>query len=160
MKVLFLHGWFSTGEMKHSALLNAGHDVIKPSLNNFIFGSAIRSAQNAYDTYKPDVILGSSRGGAVALNMNSGSTPLLLIAPAWKYFGRKNLQLKDNIWIMHSPHDETIPYINSQELVKINPKISLHTVGNDHQLNCLQGYKTMKNILETIRISNASRVVS
>lgn len=160
MKVLLLHGWFSTGDVKHGALLNMGHDVIKPSLNNFIFSSAVKAAQNAFDQYNPDVIVGSSRGGAVALNMKSGNTPLLLIAPAWKYFGSKNLKLKDNIWVLHSPHDETIPYANSQELISLNPNINLHTVGYDHQLNCSQGYKTMKNILETIQNTCANKKAS
>lgn len=151
MKVLLLHGWFSTGEIKYSALTSMGHDVEKPSLNNIFFSSAIKSAEKAYETFKPDVIVGSSRGGAVALNMKSGDTPLVLIAPAWKHFGRNLPSIKNNMYIMHSEFDNTVSYKDSIELVKLNPKVCLFTVGKDHQLNCSEGFNTMKNILSHIK---------
>lgn len=160
MKVLLLHGWFSTGETKHSSLLTMGHEVIKPSLNNIFFSSALKSAQEAYDKYRPDVIVGSSRGGAVALNMESNETPLLLIAPAWKRFGKKLDALKNNIYVMHSEYDNTVSYKDSVELVSLNPNICLFTVGNDHQLNCREGYNTMKNILNHIKNGTSNIKVS
>lgn len=160
MKVLLLHGWFSTGETKHSSLLAMGHDVIKPSLNNIFFSSAVKSAQDAYDKYNPDVIVGSSRGGAVALNMKSNDTPLLLIAPAWKRFGNRINSIKNDIYVMHSIHDNTISYDDSLKLVKLNPNISLFTVGNDHQLNCTEGFNTMKSILNYIKNRNCNIKVS
>jgi len=89
MKVLLLHGWFSTGETKHSSLVSMGHEVIKPSLNNIFFSSAVQEAQKAYNECNPDVIVGSSRGGAVALNMQTGNTPMLLIAPACETIWQK-----------------------------------------------------------------------
>jgi len=160
MKVLLLHGWFSTGETKHSSLLAMGHEVIKPSLNNIFFSSAVQEAQKAYDQFNPDVIVGSSRGGAVALNMQAGNTPMLLIAPAWKRFGKKLDKIQNNIFVMHSEHDNTVSYKDSVELVKINPNICLFTVGKDHQLNCMEGFNTMKSILNHIANGTANVKVS
>jgi hypothetical protein len=37
-----------------------------------------------FDQHHPDVVIGSSRGGAVAMNINTVSTPLILLCPAWK----------------------------------------------------------------------------
>ena len=150
MKVLLLHGWFSTGKTKYSSIFSMGYDVINPNLNNIFFNYALKSAQDTYEEYKPDVIVGSSRGGAIALNMKENKTPILLIAPAWKKFGKKIDSIKNNIYIMHSKHDNIISYNDSLELVKLNPNICLFDVGKDHQLNCQEGFNTMKNILNYI----------
>jgi len=65
MKILFLHGWHSTvGGIKPTYLKNAGHEVINPALDDDDFELAIRTAQAEYDQHQPDVIVGSSRGGA------------------------------------------------------------------------------------------------
>jgi alpha-beta hydrolase superfamily lysophospholipase len=39
------------------------------------FEAAVRIAQDEFDRHKPDVVVGSSRGGAVAMNLKIGSTP-------------------------------------------------------------------------------------
>ena len=43
-----------------------GHEVISPTLDHDDFDLAVRTAQAEYDQHQPDVIVGSSRGGAVA----------------------------------------------------------------------------------------------
>ena len=88
MKILFLHGWHSVvGGVKPTFLKNAGHEVINPALDDDDFDLAVRTAQAEYDQHQPDVIVGSSRGGAVAMNIESGDTPLVLLCPAWKNWG-------------------------------------------------------------------------
>ena len=88
MKILFLHGWHSVpGGVKPSYLASHGHEVINPALDDDDFDQAVRTAQAEYDRHQPDVIVGSSRGGAVAMNLDSGSTPLVLLCPAWKRWG-------------------------------------------------------------------------
>src|SRR6516162_4782021 len=37
--------------------------------------------------HRPDVLVGSSRGGAVAMNINSADARLVLLCPAWKRHG-------------------------------------------------------------------------
>ena len=67
MKILFLHGWHSVpGGVKPSYLARHGHEVINPALDDDDFDEAVRTAQAEYDRHRPDVIVGSSRGGAVA----------------------------------------------------------------------------------------------
>ena len=51
------------------------------------FEEAVRIAQAEYDRHQPAVVVGSSRGGAVAMNLDSGDTPLVLLCPAWKEYG-------------------------------------------------------------------------
>jgi hypothetical protein len=74
MKILL--GWHSfPGGVKPSYLVPHGHEFINPALDGDDFDNAVRTAQAEYDGYRPDVIVGSSRGGAVAMDPDSGSTP-------------------------------------------------------------------------------------
>src|ERR1051325_1865275 len=88
MKILFLHGWHSVpGGVKPTYLKDHGHAVINPALDDDDFDAALATAQAEFDRHKPDVVVGSSRGGAVAMNMNSGDARLVLMCPAWKRHG-------------------------------------------------------------------------
>ncbi|WP_197455327.1 alpha/beta fold hydrolase [Stieleria neptunia] len=102
MKILFLHGWNSVvGGVKPTFLKDAGHEVINPALDDDDFDAAVRTAQAEYNRHPPDVVVGSSRGGAVAMNIQSESTPLVLLCPAWKNWGRATT-IKPNTIILHS----------------------------------------------------------
>lgn len=136
MKILFLHGWHSVpGGVKPTFLKDDGHAVINPRLDDEDFDAAVLTAQAEYDQYLPDVIVGSSRGGAVALNINSGNTPLVLLCPAWKNWGTVRT-LKPNGVILHSRNDDVIPFADSEELVTssgLSPETLIES-GNDHRL--------------------------
>ena len=88
MKILFLHGWQSVpGGVKPTYLAQHGHEVINPKLPDDDFDEAVRIAQAEFDKHQPEVVVGSSRGGAVAMNINSGEARLVLLCPAWKKWG-------------------------------------------------------------------------
>jgi hypothetical protein len=83
-----MHGWHSTpGSLKPTYLKAHGHEVLNPALPDDDFDAAIAIAQAEFDRHKPDVVVGSSRGGAVAMNIDSDVTPLVLLCPAWKQWG-------------------------------------------------------------------------
>src|SRR5271170_4090462 len=88
MTILFLHGWQSVpGGVKPTYLRDHGHEVINPKLPDDDFEEAVRIAQAEFDTHRPHVVVGSSRGGAVAMNIDGGEAKLVLLCPAWKKFG-------------------------------------------------------------------------
>ena len=145
MRILFLHGWHSVvGGVKPTFLKNAGHEVINPALDDNDFDLAVRTAQAEHDRHQPDVIVGSSRGGAVALNIDSGDTPLVLLCPASKNWGTAKT-LKANSLILHSRQDDVIPFADSEELVANSglPPETLIEVGDDHRLADPEPLKAM-----------------
>lgn len=136
MRILFLHGWHSVvGGVKPTFLKDAGHEVLNPALDDDDFEAAVRTAQAEFDQHRPDVIVGASRGGAVAINMNSKDTPLVLLCPAWRNWGTVTT-IKPNTIILHSRKDDVIPFSDSEELVAQSglPPETLIEVGSDHRL--------------------------
>ena len=111
------------------------HEVINPALPDDNFAAAVRIAEAEYRQHQPDVIVGSSRGGAVAMNINSGDTPLVLLCPAWKKWGSATT-VKPNTTILHSRKDDVVPFADSEELVSNSglPESALVEIGDDHRL--------------------------
>jgi hypothetical protein len=136
MKILFLHGWHSVpGGVKPTFLAQHGHEVVNPALPDEDFEEAVMIAQAEFDRRQPDVVVGSSRGGAVAMNLDSGEAKLILLCPAWKKWGTVKT-VKPGTVILHSRADDVIPFADSEELVRNSdlPAWTLIEVGNDHRL--------------------------
>ena len=90
MKILFLHGWHSVpGGVKPTYLKDHGHTSSTRSCRTRTWPEAVRIAQAEFDKHQPQVVVGSSRGGAVAMNIHSGEAKLVLLCPAWKKYGRR-----------------------------------------------------------------------
>jgi hypothetical protein len=137
MKVLFFHGWQSVpGGVKRTYLAQHGHVIINPKLPDDDFAEAVRIAQAEFDGHKPDVVVGSSRGGAVAMNIESGDARLVLLCTAWKKYGTAKTA-KPGTVILHSRADDVIPFGDSEELVRNSglPASALIEVGSDHRLS-------------------------
>ena len=145
MRILFLHGWKSVpGGVKPSFLVHHGHEVINPKLPDDDFPAALAIAQAAFDEHQPAVVVGSSRGGAIAMNMNSGDARLVLLCPAWRKFGSANT-VKEGTTILHSRMDEVVPFADSVELIANSglPASALIEVGADHRLADPTALQTM-----------------
>ena len=136
MKVLFLHGWHSVpGGVKPTYFVKNGHEVINSALPDDDFDAAVGLAQQEFDKHLPDVIVASSRGGAIAMALQSDGVPLVLLCPAWKRWGSVR-SVPPNTTILHSRNDEVIPFAESEELVAASglPRMPLIETGNDHRL--------------------------
>ena len=136
MKVLFLHGWHSVpGGVKPTYLVQHGHEVLNPALPDDDFDAAVQLAHEEFDRHGPDVIVASSRGGAIAMAIKSNRVPLVLLCPAWKRWGNVHVA-KPNTTILHSRNDDVIPFSDSEELAERSglPRTALIETGNDHRL--------------------------
>jgi hypothetical protein len=133
VKILFLHGWQSVpGGVKPTYLKDHGHEVINPTLPDEDFDEDVRIAQAEFDKHKPQAVVGSSRGGAVAMNIESGSAHLVLLCPAWKKWGTAN-RVKTGTVILHSRADDVVPFVDSKELAS-SSGATLIEVGTDRRL--------------------------
>jgi alpha-beta hydrolase superfamily lysophospholipase len=134
--ILFLHGWTSKpGGLKPSFLAQHGHTVKNPALPDEDFGESVRIAQAELDRHHPGVVVGSSRGGAVAMNVDARGAALVLLCPAWKKWGTA-ATVKPGTVILHSEADDVVPIAHSRELLARSglPETALIVVGDDHRL--------------------------
>jgi hypothetical protein len=150
MKILFLHGWQSVpGGVKPTYLAQHGHEVINPKLPDEDFFEAVRIAQEEFDKHQPQVVVGSSRGGAVAMCINSVDARVVLLCPAWKRWGTART-VKRNTTILHSRADDVVPFADSEELLRTSglPASAMIEVGTDHRLADLEPLTAMLTTCE------------
>ena len=135
MTILFLHGWMSVpGGAKPTYLARHGFDVITPRLPDNDFEQSLNIAQGLLDEHRPGVIVGSSRGGAIAMNLRADAARLVLLCPAWKRWGTAD-KVPAGTRILHARADNVIPFRDSQTLVQNSglPDSALIAVGDTHR---------------------------
>ena len=147
MKVLFLHGLESKpGGSKAKALKEAGFEVLNPALPREPFDIAVKIAQDVINYERPSVVVGSSRGGAVAMAVNLMGAQRVLIAPAWRKYGvSKNL---DPAFILHSENDDIVPFEDTQELFRNNVGITVIACDDDHRM---RKEETLSKIVDCVK---------
>ena len=132
--VLFLHGLESQpGGVKPTFLQERGFEVLNPLLPKEDFLKSCDIAQALVDNHDPDVVVGSSRGGAVAMAIDPKGARMILIAPAWVNFKGPS-QVPPKTAILHSRSDEVIPFANSVDL-SIKSEATLVDCGKGHRMN-------------------------
>ena len=72
MKIVYLHGRMSSpNSYKSQVLEDAGHEVFAPALRSTDWEQSVNAANNMIADVEPDLVIGSSRGGAVAMATNT-----------------------------------------------------------------------------------------
>jgi hypothetical protein len=150
LKVLFFGG-LSTRGSRQNTLRMLGFDVISPefpdkaitaasgkvatgkgvipSAFKKLFGGKVDKywnqlidiANTATMGYEPDLIIGSSQGGAIAMEISRRypEAKLILLAPAWRIYNVSPI-VKSSTTIIHGRKDKIVPFKDSVELAKIN----------------------------------------
>lgn len=135
-KILYLHGWGAKqGGFKPTYLAQQGYQVLNPSLPDDDFDACVAIAQRMFADESPEVVVGSSRGGAVAMMLPLDETPCVLIAPAWRRFGAPRHAARHAV-VLHSPDDDLVPCADSEALVRTSglPEDRLVLVGQGHYM--------------------------
>ena len=145
MKIVYLHGLHSSPmSYKRKVLEDMGHTVCAPHLQPDNWSASVSHARNTINRVKPDVVVGSSRGGAVALAIQP-DCPMVLIAPAYaKYY--PEAKLSSNACVLHSMDDEVVPYSDSVKLTESRPG-HLYKVGGNHRMNDEEAITTLVKLL-------------
>lgn len=144
--VLFLHGLESTpGGKKPTFLKEQGYKVINPSLPKDDFEESVKIAQVNVYAHRPDFIVGSSRGGAVAMAINTLQAPTVLIAPAWKKYGVPNKT--KNSFVLHCENDDIVPFEDTQELFRNSEGTTIVSCGEDHRMSDAGALEALKEAI-------------
>lgn len=117
MKILFLHGKESSPySTKVTFLRERGHDVVAPALDASNWEQSVMAAREAATDESPDVVVGSSRGGAVAMAARIDA-PMVLVAPAWAKYAPW-ATVSGRTIVVHAPTDDVVPFLDSLRLQK------------------------------------------
>ena len=149
MNILFCHGKEGSPDGTKAralkALPNAGI-VATPRLTNsfsdYDFIKDLGMVMKVANTV--DIIVGSSRGGALVCQMNIDKRKIL-IAPAWKKFKVIPHLTSDDI-ILHCKEDKLVPYKDSVQLANMFG-CKLIECGINHRMSDSKTLNTIKNII-------------
>ena len=145
-RILFLHGLESKpGGQKPLALEALGHQVSNPALPRDDFDESVRIAQEEIDLMQPDVIVGSSRGGAVAMSIDPGGARMILIAPAWRA-NDVPPKVPAGTSILHCPSDGIVDFEDS-EILEAACQADLVRCGQGHQMNDEDALQTLSELV-------------
>jgi len=137
IKIMFLHGREGTPEgTKPTFLKECGYKVIAPALPKVNWELSMRRAEDCFRNFQPDIIVGSSRGGAIAAALEVGwwDTPKILIAPAWTKFSVASPLINESTTILHCLEDDLVAYADSEELVR-DYGCTLISCGQNHRMS-------------------------
>lgn len=152
MKVLFLHGFGSDPNgVRPTFLKGHGHEVIHPALPDHDFEESVGLARRALRENGPDVVVGSSRGGAVCLALGLQQTPQVLVAPAWKKWNA-TATIRSPALILHSDRDDVVPLGESRELLRRSglPESRLIVVGANHRMVDAEAFQALLEAIEQL----------
>lgn len=140
LKVQFAHGLEGSPTGNKATVLSAAFDVHTPSMNVRDIPSCIALHERALEDFKPDVLIGSSFGGAIVLALlRSGAwrgPTLLLAQAALGYDPSSRLPPDAHVWLVHGTSDELIDVDDSRRLAATGqaPWVRLLEVDDDHAL--------------------------
>jgi len=125
LRVHFIHGLESSPRGDKARFFAEHFDAVTPSMDTSHFPGAVATQRDALRAAaeagtSPDVLVGSSFGGAIAVTLLAQGEwrgPTLLLAPAAHRLGVPN-QLPEGVFvtIVHGVEDELIPLADSRAL--------------------------------------------
>ena len=146
MKIVYLHGRMSSpNSYKSQVLEDAGHEVFAPALRSTDWEQSVNAANNMIADVEPDLVIGSSRGGAVAMATNT-MVPMILICPAWSKYCPWGAARGSTV-IIHAKSDRIVTMSDSELLSKVFG-CELIEVGEDHLMNDDKAIDALLNLVE------------
>lgn len=141
LRVQFIHGLESNPQGAKARFLDAHFDARAPAMDTRDLEGAIAAQAAALAEFRPDVLVGSSFGGAVAVALMDRGVwrgPAVLLAPAAALLGLPN-RLPDDVTVTvaHGAYDEVVPIEHSRALVAGRSRARLIEVDDGHRLQSL-----------------------
>ena len=143
LKVLFVHGLEGNPQGSKARFLTEHFDTVVPAMNTSDFGASVETIALAARQRPPDVLVGSSFGGAVALRLlqrGDHRGPALLLAPAARHFGvEERIPEGVRVVIVHGTRDTVVDVEGSRRLAATGTAglVELREVDDEHRLATL-----------------------
>ncbi len=140
LRVQFIHGLESSPKSTKATVLAAHFVARTPAMDTQDFASCVSVQHETIEQFRPDVLVGSSFGGAVAVELlqrNLWRGPTLLLAQAARHLGLEAWLPEDvPIWIVHGLRDDLVDPEDSRALARSGSKeqVRLIEVDDDHPL--------------------------
>ena len=140
-RVLFIHGLEGSPQGSKARLFDAHFDALTPAMDTQDFAGCVEVQREAIESFRPDVLVGSSFGGAVAVALLAAGAwrgPTLLLAQAAiHYDAAATLPPDVTVWLAHGTRDELVPVAHSRQLAATGTpdRIRLLEMDDDHPLH-------------------------
>jgi predicted esterase len=141
LRVQFIHGLEGSPKGAKAQLLSRHFETLTPAMDTSDFEACVSVQADALAAFRPDVLVGSSFGAAVAVELLQrglwrGAT-LLLAQAALRRGARAELPAGVPVWLVHGLRDELIDIEDSRRLAATgSPEwVVLHEVDDDHPLH-------------------------
>ncbi len=141
LRVQFIHGLEGSPQGAKAQLFAQHFTTSTPAMNTKDFESCVVVQETGISSFHPDVLIGSSFGGAVAvelLHRGAWKGPTLLLAQAAFRTGtRTSLPSGCVVWIVHGTNDEVVDIDDSRRLAQTGSSqlVRLIEVDDDHSLH-------------------------
>jgi pimeloyl-ACP methyl ester carboxylesterase len=140
-RVQFIHGLEGSPQGSKARVLAEHFDCVTPAMDTSDFESCVTLQAEVIRSFGPHVLVGSSFGGAVAVELLRrelwrGRT-LLLAQAAFKHNPRAHLPAETPVWIVHGTWDTLVDPADSRRLARTgSPElVRLIEVDDDHPLH-------------------------
>ena len=153
LRVLFIHGLEGSPQGNKARYLRQHFDVVAEAMDTSDFEGCVRQQASLVEREAPDVVIGSSFGGAVAaalVQRGKWRGPTLLLAPALGHLGlERTLPAGARVAIVHGTRDAVVPIDDSRELAR-NAGLELVEVDDEHRLEGLLGSEAFAALVRRI----------
>ena len=143
LRVHFIHGLEGSPSGAKARFFAKHFDAYTPAMDTRDFAAAVETQARALADAGADVVVGSSFGGAIAvelLHRGVWTGPTLLLAQAaFKLGGARTLPDGVPVLLVHGVRDEVVPIGDSRTLARTGTPalVQLVEVDDDHRLQTL-----------------------
>lgn len=155
LSVLFVHGLEGNPQGSKARFLREHFDTVVPAMNTSDFSASVETIAQAIRERAPDVLVGSSFGGAVVLALLQRGDyrgPTLLLAPAGRHFGVPERIPEDvRVVIVHGSRDTVVDPEDSRRLAETGTPgmVELVEVDDEHRLATLVDSKRLASFVRS-----------
>jgi alpha/beta superfamily hydrolase len=163
LRVLFVHGLESSPQSSKALFLAEHFTALTPGMDTSDFAACVALQAREVAAFQPDVVVGSSFGGAVVVALLDGATwrgPTLLLAPAQRHYPvAERLSEQTAVDIVHGTRDEVVDIEGSRALARTGTPalVRLLEVDDEHRLQSLVVSGRLAELVRDVYARGAAR---